>query len=136
MSTAIATYLGGLRVQCTHEQSGTTIVTDAPIDNHGQGRSFSPTDLCAASAAACGATIMGIFAEKEGIDISGMRMEITKKMNADPRRIGEVDIVFHMPPHIYTAQQKSALEHAARTCPVLLSLHPDIVKNLTFIWKD
>ncbi len=136
MATAIATYKGGLRVECTHVQSGTTILTDAPTDNPGSGEEFSPTDLCATAVAACGATIMGIYAEREGVDISGMRMEITKKMNAEPRRIGEIDVVFHMPARSYTDKQKTILERSAHACPVFVSLHPDVAKNLTFVWAD
>jgi len=135
MATATATYLGGLRVECTHLQSGTKIITDAPVDNHGKGEAFSPTDLCATAVAACGATIMGIYAEREGIDLTGMRMDITKKMNADPRRIGEVDVVFHMPPRPFTDRQKANLERAIHSCPVFLSLHPDIRKNVSYVWE-
>lgn len=123
-------------MECTHVQSGTKIHTDAPIDNHGKGQAFSPTDLCATAVAACGATIMGIYAEREGIDITGMRMDITKKMNAEPRRIGEIDVIFHMPARLFTDKQKTILERSAHTCPVFLSLHPDVKKSFSFVWAS
>ncbi len=84
MTTVKATYLGGLRVECEHLQSGTKIVTDAPVDNHGKGEAFSPTDLCATSLAACMMTTMGIYAETAGIDLTGTEIEITKKWLSSP----------------------------------------------------
>ena len=58
MADMKAKYLGGLRVECTHIASGTTIITDAPVDNHGKGEAFSPTDLCSTALATCCMTIM------------------------------------------------------------------------------
>lgn len=84
MTTVKATYLGGLRVECEHLQSGTKIVTDAPVDNHGKGEAFSPTDLCATSLAACMMTTMGIYAQTAGIDLTGTEIEITKKWLPNP----------------------------------------------------
>lgn len=110
MTTVRAKYLGGLRVECEHLQSGAKIVTDAPVDNHGKGEAFSPTDLCATSLAACMMTTMGIYAETIGIDLTGTEIEITKKMALEPhRRIGEVEIVFHMPDREYSDKHKIAL---------------------------
>ena len=88
MATVSATYLGDLRVECVHNQSGTRIITDAPTDNQGKGASFSPTDLCATALGACAMTIIGIYAQSHGVDITGTTMNITKTMSADPRRIG------------------------------------------------
>lgn len=52
MVTLTSTYEGGLRCRATHGPSGTTLITDAPVDNHGKGESFSPTDLVATAAGA------------------------------------------------------------------------------------
>ena len=134
MPTVTATYLGGLRVECTHQQSGTTIVTDAPTDNNGKGEAFSPTDLCATALGACAATIMGMYAQNNNIDITGMRMDIQKTMAADPRRIAAVEVVFTMPDKNYTDEQKAGLQEAAFTCPVHKSLHPNMEQKLIFKW--
>lgn len=136
MSTVTATYVGGLRVECTHEASGTRIITDAPVDNEGKGEAFSPTDLCVTALAACAMTIMGIYGKNHNVDVEGTRMEIHKTMSASPRRIGEVLVVFHMPDKAYTDKEKRMLEKAAHTCPVHLSLHPDVVQKFEFKWAQ
>lgn len=134
MTTVKAKYLGDLRIECVHLQSGTKIVTDAPTDNHGKGESFSPTDLCASSLAACMMTIMGLYAQNAGIDVTGTEIEISKVMAADPRRIGEVVVTFHMPDRAYTEKDKKALERAAHTCPVHYSLGGHVKQTVTFEW--
>lgn len=135
MATVKAKYLGGLRLECTHLQSGTKIVTDAPVDNHGKGEAFSPTDLCATSLAACVMTIMGIYAMQHGIDLEGTEIEVTKKMAAEPRRIGEIDVELYMPDRDFTDKEKKILERIPHSCPVHLSLHPDTKQNFVFHWK-
>lgn len=134
MTTVKAKYLGDLRIECVHVQSGTKIITDAPTDNHGKGESFSPTDLCASSLAACMMTIMGLYAQNAGIDVTGTEIEISKVMATDPRRIGEVVVTFHMPDRAYTEKDKKALERAAHTCPVHYSLGENVKQTITFEW--
>lgn len=136
MPTISATYLGNLRVESVHNQSGAKIVTDAPTDNHGKGEAFSPTDLCGAALGACAMTIIGLYAENHGIDVTGATMEITKTMSADPRRIGKLEVIFNMPDRPYAEKQKAGMERAARACPVHLSLHPDMEQVFTFNWKQ
>lgn len=108
MATISARYLGDLRVECTHTQSGTKIITDAPVDNHGKGQAFSPTDLCATAVGACAMTIIGLYARNHGVDVTGAEMEITKSMSADPRRIGKVEVVFTMPDRPYSEKEKKS----------------------------
>lgn len=135
MATVTGKYLGGLRVEAKHEQSGATLITDAPVDNQGQGRSFSPTDLCAMSLGACAMTIMGIFAQAHGLEIEGAGFEVTKTMSADaPRRIAKIEVIFSFPDKGYTDKDKISLERAAKTCPVHKSLGPDVEQVLTFKW--
>ncbi len=134
MTTVSAKYLGDLRVECTHLQSGTVIVTDAPTDNQGKGEAFSPTDLCAASLAACAMTIIGIYAKNHNVDVDGMRAEVTKTMSANPRRIQRIDVIITMPDKEYSDREKTAIERAAHTCPVHASLHPDTEKAIVFKW--
>ena len=136
MPTIAELYLGDLRVECVHLQSGTKIVTDAPTDNQGRGESFSPTDLCAASLGACAMTIMGIYAKSHGLDVAGTRVEVTKHMAADPRRIGRVEVAFHFPARDFSDKDKTALERAARACPVSLSLGENVIQEFSFNWQN
>lgn len=127
-------YKGDLRCEATHINSGTVIETDAPPDNQGKGERFSPSDLLATSLAACMCTIMGIAARTHNINIVGLECEIIKVMVPDPRRVGEVKIAMNFPQVTYTDKEKKILEHAAMTCPVLESLHPDLKKTVSFNW--
>lgn len=122
-------YQGGLHCTATHGPSGKTLETDAPVDNHGKGESFSPTDLVASALGACMGTIMGLYAENHGLDIKGTRIEVTKEMSANPRRIGKLSTDIWFPAGISKSQ---ALEQAARTCPVHASLHPEVEKPINF----
>lgn len=135
MATVSARYLGDLRVEATHNASGVTIISDAPLDNGGQGRGFSPTDLAASSLGMCAMTIMGLFAANNGMDLIGMTMDITKTMSKDsPRRLAEIAITFSLPDRGYTDRQKQSVERAAGGCPVHHSLHPEVVQNFVFNW--
>ncbi len=134
MPTVTAKYLGDLRTECVHTASGARLVTDAPVDNQGKGESFSPTDLCATALASCAMTIIGICARAHDVDVTGTTIEVTKIMSADPRRIGRLEVVFTMPDRDYADTQKLLIERAAQTCPVCLSLHPDVEQVVTFRW--
>lgn len=131
--TAKVTYLGNLRTEAEHLQSGTKIITDAPVDNHGKGESFSPTDTVATALATCMLTIMGIKTEALEIAIEGTTAQVTKTMAANPRRISKIEVVFSFPKK-YDDKVMKVLENAARTCPVFYSLHPDMEKEIRFIW--
>ena len=131
--TAKVTYLGNLRTEAEHLQSRTKIITDAPLDNHGKGESFSPTDTVATALATCMLTIMGIKAEALEIAIEGTTAQVTKTMAANPRRISKIEVVFSFPKK-YDDKGMKVLENAARTCPVFYSLHPDMEKEIRFIW--
>ncbi|MDZ4716222.1 MAG: OsmC family protein [Cytophagales bacterium] len=125
-------YLGGLRTEDTHQKSGNKILTDAPTDNNGRGEAFSPTDLVCAALSSCMMTLMGIVAEREGIDLSGMTSEITKTMASNPRKIAEIQIIFSCHNLKATVEQKKKLMHAARTCPVALSLSEAVKQTVEF----
>ncbi|WP_066224811.1 OsmC family protein [Formosa haliotis] len=132
--TSKVTYLGGLRTENLHVNSGNTFVTDAPIDNNGKGEAFSPTDTVATGLANCMMTMMGIKARDLGVALEGTTAEVTKTMAADPRRISKIEVVFDFPIEA-DAKTRKILEHTANTCPVHYSLHPDIEKIITFNWK-
>ena len=131
--TSEVIYLGELRTEAVHLQSGTKIFTDAPKDNHGKGEAFSPTDLVATGLACCMISIMGIVSMKEGITkADGAVAKVTKVMYTEPRRIGEIHITVTLPAKNYSEKEKKIYEHAALTCPVAKSLHPDIKQLIEF----
>lgn len=132
--TSKVTYLGDLRTSSIHIQSGTETLSDAPVDNNGKGEAFSPTDSVANALATCMMTIMGIKARDLNIDLRASTAAVTKIMNAEPRRIGAIEIVFEMQ-GVTEQKDKTILERAAMTCPVFLSLNTDIDKRVTFNWK-
>ena len=134
MTMAKAKYLGNLRIECTHLQSGTVIMTDAPVDNQGKGEAFSPTDLCATALATCAMTIIGIYAQQHNVDVKGMEVAISKKMASNPRRIQRIEVIFTMPDKEYSHKEKNSIERAAHSCPVHLSLHPDMEQVFVFNW--
>ena len=125
------TYTGNLNVGLHHGPSGREISTAAPVDNQGDGSSFSPTDLVAAALGACMLTIMGILAERDGIDLRGARFRVEKHMRSDPRRIDRLPVVLELPASL-TPKQRAKLERGALTCPVHHSLLPDIEKPVRF----
>lgn len=132
MVTIDIAYAGGLRCRAVHGPSGATLTTDAPVDNHGKGEAFSPTDLCATALATCMTTIMGIVAQRDGVDLTGLTVRVEKHMTATPpRRIARLVAVFSMPAGI-AAADRAKLERAAHTCPVGLSLHPEVQVEAVF----
>ena len=132
MPTIKTKYQGQLRTHSTHLQSGNSLITDAPTDNNGKGEAFSPTDTVAAALCSCMMTIMGIIAEREGLDMSGLHAEVTKIMAADPIRISEIRIDFSWPDAQLTEEQRIKLQRAALKCPVALSLHPEVKQTVVF----
>jgi len=124
-------WLGGQRSEATHTQSGTKILTDAPVDNNGRGEYFSPTDLVATALGSCIITMMDAYAVRHGIDLKGTRLITEKIMAPNPRRIGEIKIELFIPGNIDPKHQK-ALINSAHTCPVGKSLHPDLNQNIIF----
>ncbi|WP_077920247.1 OsmC family protein [Spirosoma sp. 209] len=137
MATIHIAYVGDLRTDCTHIQSGTHINTDAPTDNQGRGEAFSPTDLVANALGTCIITTMAIFARRDGIELAGSSLDVTKIMSSQPpRRIAriDVDLVLRADP-MPDADTCAHLEKIAHTCPVAISLHPDIEQAVTIRWE-
>ena len=123
------TYKRNLHTQCNHLQSGKQITTEAPVEHHGNGEAFSPTDLVATALGSCLLTIMGIAAKTHGINMDDSTAIVTKIMSKNPRRIGKIIVEINIP---YELNQKGqmVLNQAAQGCPVHHSLHPDIVKEI------
>lgn len=121
-------YEGELRCQAMHELSGTTITTDAPADHGGKAEHFSPTDLAAAALGTCVITIMGIYAQKAGIELKGTKVTVDKEMSdKPPRRIARVKLTIAFPKGLELSDKdRTKLERIVNTCPVKQSLHPDV----------
>ena len=134
MATSKVIYSGDLRCESEHLQSGTIIYTDAPTDNHGRGEAFSPTDMVANSLATCMLSIMGIKANAMNVTIDGSTADVTKIMQTEPRMISEIVVVLDMQ-GVDDEKSRIILERAAMTCPVFLSLHPDVKKTVSFNWR-
>lgn len=137
MATYKTNYIGGLRGESTHLQSGTMILTDAPTDNMGKGQAFSPTDLVATALGTCIITTMGIFGQKEDIDFAGSSILGIKVMSSEgPRKIAKIEIEIVLKTNVKLDQpQKEKYERIAATCPVARSLHPDLEQVVNIVWK-
>jgi uncharacterized OsmC-like protein len=124
--------MGELSTDAEHASSGTVIRTDAPKDNQGLGRTYSPTDLLATALGSCMLTIMGIRAKTADIDISGTTAKITKIMADQPRRVSQILVDIAVKDRSLTNKDKSALEHAALHCPVAKSLSEHLIQTVSF----
>ena len=133
--TATARYEGHLRTQATHVASGTSIQTDAPVDNHGRGEAFSPTDLVGTALGTCILTTMAIVAERHEVDLVGSTVDVKKTMSQEPpRRIVQFDVDLYLPATL-SESDRALLERVAHTCPVALSLNPEIRQEVRFIYQ-
>ncbi len=131
------TYLGSLRCENLHEQSGTRILTDAPTDNHGMGSAYSPTDLCALSLTTCILTSMGLYAQSKNLSLLAAEARTVKHMASDPRRIGRIEVHLSITvPQSMSDRDREGLIRVAHTCPVARSLHPDIAQEVHFAWSE
>jgi putative redox protein len=132
MVTMTFEYLGELRTRARHEPSGTTLIMDAPVDNHGKGESFSPTDLVATGLGGCILTVIGIVAQRHNLDLRGTTAQVVKEMVTDgPRRIARLTLDVNLPASL-SPDDRRRLEHAGHSCPVHRSLHPDVDVKITF----
>jgi uncharacterized OsmC-like protein len=134
MITSRTIYIGELRTENEHIRSGQKLITDAPVDNQGKGEAFSPTDLVATALTDCMMTIMGIKARDKGLDLTGTTIETTKIMSPAPRRIAEIIVEFTFPKNDFSDKDKTIFEAVTKTCPVALTLHPDIKQTVKFNW--
>ncbi len=132
--TSEIVYQGQLRTEATHLRSKNQLITDAPVDNHGKGEAFSPTDLVATGLASCMLSIMGIVAGRHDISVDGAKASVNKIMASGPRRIAAVEVTIQMPSNNYSDKEKQLLEKAARTCPVALSLSESLEQKVVFEW--
>jgi len=132
--TATIHYEGNLRCNAQHLQSGTTMETDAPTDNRGKGERFSPTDLVCTALATCMATTMAIKANELNIELKGLTVDVKKNMESNPRRISKIDVKVVFPPSLVMDEKnRIILQRIGDTCPVVKSLHPDLVLNIEYV---
>ncbi|RYF84712.1 MAG: OsmC family peroxiredoxin [Chitinophagaceae bacterium] len=134
--TASIIYKGNLRCESTHLQSGSTFETDAPTDNRGKGERFSPTDTLCVSLATCMVTTMGIRCQDMGVDITGTRIDVTKHMLSEPRRIGKIEVTLHLPAANVSEKDRAVLEKIGDNCPVMKSIHPDVEVVSSYLWSQ
>jgi putative redox protein len=133
--TASIIYKGDLRCEATHLQSGSIIETDAPTDNRGKGERFSPTDLLCVSLGTCIITTMGIKAGDMGIDLRDSKMEVTKHMLPDPRRVGGIDVIIHLPAGLNLEEKdRLILERSGDNCPVQKSISSAMNVSIKYNW--
>jgi len=132
--TATIQYEGDLRCIAQHLQSGSIVETDAPSDNRGKGERFSPTDLVCTALATCMATTMAIKANDMNIELKGLTIAVTKTMQADPRRISKIDVKVSFPSSLaLTEKDTIILQRTGDNCPVVKSLHPDLLLHIEYI---
>lgn len=134
MKTAKSTYLGNLRISSTHIKSGTVIETDAPVDNHGKGTRFSPTDLMATSYMNCMITIIGIYCDNHGLEFKHCEGEMEKIMGSNPRRVSGINITLDLSGNGWTDEEKKRVEAAGRACPVAKSVSDALEANIEFVY--
>ena len=134
--TTTTIYKGNLRTEITHVMSGVKLITDAPVDNQGEGKSFSPSDLLATSLSSCMFTIMGIAARTHGFSIDGATANTTTIMNTSPRRVAEIVIDITFPHNDYSEKERKILNACVRECPVSQSLHPDVKQTVSFVFPE
>ena len=127
-------YKGDLRTKAKHIESDSTIITDAPKDNQGNGEFFSPTDLVCTALGSCILTIMGIALRKHDVSITGTNMKINKYMSSQPRMISKIELDIYFKSS-YNNKIKKILERSAVNCPVYKSLSNEIEKNINFHYK-
>ena len=127
-------YEGGLHCRLEHGPSGAVVNTDAPVDNHGRGESFSPTDLMCVATAACMTTIMGIYAQEQGLDLRGLKMEVEKEMSANPRRIARIGIDIYVPLSADSPHGKG-LERCCSSSPAMQSLSAEVNVERRWHWE-
>jgi putative redox protein len=132
--TASIIYQGDLRCKATHLQSGIVVETDAPTDNRGKGEKFSPTDILCVSLATCIITTMALKARDMNIELKDTKIDVTKHMLKDPRRVAQIDVTIHFPQLQLDAKDKLILERTGNNCPVTKSLHPDLKTNIEYNW--
>ena len=130
--TSKVVYLGDLRTECTHIQSGTKIITDAPLDNQGKGEAFSPTDLLATSLASCMMTIIGIYCKNHGINFDSCTAEIEKKMGVNPRKVEKIIVHMDFTGNNWDSSTLEKVIIAGKTCPVAKTIEDSVQIEFNF----
>lgn len=123
--------VGATGIELTHQDSGSVIRTTPPADNGGDGSTFSPTDLAAASLGACAATTMALFAKRNHIILMGISFDVEKLMSTSPRRLGKLRVTYRISSPCNEADFAKLVD-AGKKCPVRLSLGPGVDVEETY----
>lgn len=134
MATATLNYLGGLKCELEHGNSGTKIISAAPLDNNGDGSSFSPTDLLASAYMSCMVTIIGIYCDKNDLEFSSAKGSVEKIMGSGPRRVERLEIVLDLRGNQWSTEEKDRIIRAAEACPVAKSVSDQLEVNVDYIF--
>ena len=127
-------YEGELRTKSTHLQSGTTLLTDAPLDNNGKGASFSPTDLLATAYTSCMLTIIGIYCQNNKLTFQHGGGSVEKIMTDKPRRVECLKIKMDLSGNNWDSKTRKKIEVAALNCPVAKSVSTEIKIDIQFTY--
>lgn len=136
MKISTLSYLGNLRIESKHLKSGDTIISDAPVDNHGKGAAFSPTDLMSNSLAACALTVMGIKSNSIKKPIEKAEAHVHKTMASNPRRVSKIEVEIRVESLRYSVNEQELLRKTGIECPVALSLHPNLIQDMRIVFTD
>jgi len=90
-SKLVVRHLREMEFEIEHE--GWKLLIDIPKEYGGSGKLPSPTDLLLGALAACKLIFGMSWADREGLDLSGLEAEAEPKMAAAPKRIEEMKIV-------------------------------------------
>ncbi len=127
-------YEGHFATRCIDSETKKELLTNAPAIYGDKAEEWSPTDLLVAALGSCIFTIMGLKAEKLGVNMKGASMSMKKVMSvAPPRRIVEIDIAIEMPSS-YLPEVEEKLKKCIEECPVHHSLHPEIRIKHSIQW--
>ncbi len=132
MSKVKCFYLGDLKCEAKHLNSGNRIRTDAPLDHCGKGGNFSPTDLLATSIGTCLLTIMAIKTRSNGWELDNIYLDIEKIMTKNrERKIEQLIIDIYIPKDL-PKEKINFLQNASKDCPVTRSISKSLILEINW----
>ena len=134
MNKIKCSYLGDLKCQVEHLQSGSLIKTEAPLDHYGKGENFSPTDLLASSLGSCLITIIAIKARSNGWELKNISLNIEKIMTKNKERKIEQLIIDIYIPEDLSREKINFIKNASEDCPVTRNLSESL--DVQINWHD
>jgi putative redox protein len=126
---------------CTARQADgkRSVVMDAPASCGGtSGEEFAPDELVAAGLGGCTllSMQMGLSAQQRKVDLIGARVRVAVRMACgSSQRVAGIEIEVRLP-RALPAEDRRALEQAARECPLTTSFRPDIPITVDFKYPE